>query len=166
LREGGERKSGENGCFLLKVPLQKKKKKTRKRKRKKKQKTLSIGERATLRCPCCRAIVSKNAWHSGDKFCGLGLGGGSLLWQPAEAALEKVQGKDFQFSSSFSFSKREKKNAKRHSGFFSFSFSFSCTPKTKHQDDSPIESRIKLDTALDLKGNFLFGESEKERQKE
>ena len=75
----------------------------------------NTGERASLRCPCCRATVSRNAWHSGDKFCGLGLGGGPLLWQPAEAALEKVKKK----SSSF-FRARRKGTLFFFLSFFSF----------------------------------------------
>lgn len=90
---GSERRKGRggNGCHLSfssshleRVPPRQQRKKT-------KTKQNITGERATLRCPCCRATVSKNAWHSGDRFSGLGLGGGALLWQPAEAALEQVK---------------------------------------------------------------------------
>lgn len=123
----------------------------------KKIKATTTGERATLRCPCCRTTVSRNAWHAGDRFCGLGIGGGTLLWEPAEAALEKVW--DYFFF--FAFSK----------GHFFFLLAFSpplfssffFLPLSpfflfrRRQEDTPMESRIKLDTALDLKGNYLFG---------
>ena len=123
-----------------------------------KKKTKTTGERASLRCPCCRTTVSRNAWHAGDKFSGLSLGGGPLLWQPAEAALEKVT--FFPFFPS-SFSKDEKAPFISHAlqSFFSCFFSPNNNTNNNKQEDSPMESRIKLDTALNLKGNFLFGES-------